>query len=202
MGTKTESERTVAVFGAYGHTGCFLVVEFQGQGHLSLPSGRDTDKLRALTESCPGLDTRRASADDPVSLGRALFGTAAVINCAGPFASTAAPLIEAALRAGIPYVDVAARDLAPPDTPAPTASDARGRSVQTFLVDAVDAVVRSGAEHRAPWRAAAAATSSPRLSRTTGVASADVPFDAPDFLDALSAHLTVTRWRARAIRPS
>jgi hypothetical protein len=31
-----------------------------------------------------------------------------VINCAGPFARTSAPVIEAALRAGIPYLDVAA----------------------------------------------------------------------------------------------
>lgn len=30
-----------------------------------------------------------------------------MINCAGPFASTAAPVIEAALRAGIPFTDVA-----------------------------------------------------------------------------------------------
>ncbi|TXS41975.1 hypothetical protein EAO72_15795 [Streptomyces sp. or43] len=39
---------------------------------------------------------------------RALAGAAAVINCAGPFALTGAPVVEAALRAGIPYVDVAA----------------------------------------------------------------------------------------------
>jgi short subunit dehydrogenase-like uncharacterized protein len=32
----------------------------------------------------------------------------AVINCAGPFASTAGPTIEAAVRAGIPYLDVTA----------------------------------------------------------------------------------------------
>ena len=55
-----------------------------------------------------GLEARQASVDDPASLDRALDGAAAVINCAGPFATTAAPLIEAALRAGIPYVDVAA----------------------------------------------------------------------------------------------
>lgn len=32
----------------------------------------------------------------------------AVINCAGPFAATAAPTIDAAIRAGIPYLDVTA----------------------------------------------------------------------------------------------
>ena len=39
-----------------------------------------------------------------------------MINCAGPFATTAAPVIEAALRAGIPYVDVAAEIEANVDT--------------------------------------------------------------------------------------
>ncbi|WP_326754741.1 hypothetical protein [Streptomyces hirsutus] len=73
MGTRTESERTMAVFGAYGHTGRFAMAELQGRGYLPLPSGRDTDKPRALTKSCPGLDTRRPSADDPASLGRAPF---------------------------------------------------------------------------------------------------------------------------------
>ena len=51
---------------------------------------------------------RPATVDDPDSLDRALAGAAAVINCAGPFAVTAGPVVEAALRAGIPYVDVAA----------------------------------------------------------------------------------------------
>ena len=39
---------------------------------------------------------------------RALAGAAAVVNCAGPFAVTGGPVVEAAPRAGIPYVDVAA----------------------------------------------------------------------------------------------
>ncbi len=54
--------------------------------------------------------------DDPRALDRALEGAAAVINCAGPFATTAGPVIEAALRAGIPYVDVAAEIEANVDT--------------------------------------------------------------------------------------
>nr|BFE72403.1 hypothetical protein GCM10020092_057040 [Actinoplanes digitatis] len=48
-----------------------------------------------------------------------------MINCAGPFATTAAPVIEAALRAGIPYVDVAAEIEANADTFAHFAGRAR-----------------------------------------------------------------------------
>lgn len=106
----------VAVFGAYGHTGRFVVAELLERGFVPVLSGRDADRLKGLAESAPGLDARPASADDPTSLDRALDGTAAVINCAGPFATTAAPVIEAALRAGIPYVDVAAEIEANADT--------------------------------------------------------------------------------------
>ncbi|MER5689423.1 saccharopine dehydrogenase NADP-binding domain-containing protein [Streptomyces sp. NPDC002205] len=106
---------TVAVFGAYGHTGRFVVAQLRDRGFIPLLSGRDADKLRALASES-GLDARPASVDDPASLDRALAGAAAVINCAGPFATTAAPVIEAALRVGIPYVDVAAEIEANADT--------------------------------------------------------------------------------------
>lgn len=110
-----ESGLTVAVFGAYGHTGRFVVAQLRDRGFVPILSGRDAGKLRALA-SATGLDARPASVDDPASLDRALAGAAAVINCAGPFATTAAPVIEAALRAGIPYLDMAAELEANTDT--------------------------------------------------------------------------------------
>ncbi|WP_328618374.1 NAD(P)H-binding protein [Amycolatopsis sp. NBC_00355] len=90
---------SVLVYGAYGHTGRFVVAELRERGFEPILSGRDAARL-------PG--GRPASVDDPASLDRALEGVAAVINTAGPFAETAAPVIEAAQRAGVPYVDVAA----------------------------------------------------------------------------------------------
>ncbi len=109
------SGRDIAVFGAYGHTGRFAVEALQARGDVPLLVGRDQNKLLALAHA-QGLQARPASVDDPASLDRALDGAAAVINCAGPFATTAAPLIAAALRAGIPYVDVAAEIEANRDT--------------------------------------------------------------------------------------
>ncbi|GAA4574126.1 saccharopine dehydrogenase family protein [Planotetraspora kaengkrachanensis] len=337
-----KSGLTVAVFGAYGHTGRFVVAELRERGFVPVLSGRDADRLKTLAYE-HGLDARPASVDDPASLDHALAGAAAVINCAGPFATTAAPVIEAALRAGIPYVDVAAeieanvdtfahfadraraagavivpamafygglgdlmvtaamgdwtaadeahiayglnswhptagtrvsgvvsrqrrdgrrvrysngrleyrhddppalewpfpdpmgpravigeftmadvvtvpshlpipevrtymtveaaRDIASPDTPAPAASDERGRSAQTFLVDVV---VRSGDDERravargrdiyavtAPLVVEAVDRILTGRTRTTGVASAGELFDAPDFLRALSPHISV-----------
>jgi len=110
------SGQAVAVYGAYGHTGRFVVAQLLERGFIPVLSGRDADKLKDLAASHPGLDVRPASVDDPASLDRALAGAAAVVNCAGPFATTAAPVIEAALRAGIPYVDVAAEIEANADT--------------------------------------------------------------------------------------
>ncbi|MFC4006018.1 saccharopine dehydrogenase family protein [Nonomuraea purpurea] len=129
------SGRNVAVFGAYGHTGRFVVAELRERGYVPLAIGRDQDKLLALAQTQPGLETRQASVDDPASLDRALNGATAVINCAGPFATTAAPLVEAALRAGIPYVDVAAEIEANVDTFAHFAE--RARAADTVVVPAM-----------------------------------------------------------------
>ncbi|GAA5017844.1 saccharopine dehydrogenase NADP-binding domain-containing protein [Streptomyces siamensis] len=96
----------MTVFGAYGHTGKFVVAQLRDRGFVPVLSGRDANKLKELATSYAELDTRPASIDDPASLDRALAGADAVINCAGPFATTAPPVIEAALRAGIPYLDV------------------------------------------------------------------------------------------------
>ncbi|MEV5569954.1 saccharopine dehydrogenase NADP-binding domain-containing protein [Spirillospora sp. NPDC052269] len=116
MNELLENGRTVAVYGAYGHTGRFVVAELLARGFVPVLVGRDAAKLNDLAAAHPGLDTRPAAADDPAALDRALAGADAVINAAGPFAVTAAPLIEAALRAGIPYVDVAAEIEANHDT--------------------------------------------------------------------------------------
>ncbi|MFD3452047.1 saccharopine dehydrogenase family protein [Streptomyces sp. NPDC058691] len=110
------SRLKVAVFGAYGHTGRFVVAQLRDRGFVPILSGRDADKLKLLAAAGSGPDARPASVEDPASLDRALAGAAAVINCAGPFATTAGPVIEAALRAGIPYVDVAAEIEANADT--------------------------------------------------------------------------------------
>lgn len=110
------SNRCVTVFGAYGHTGRFVVSELCTRGWTPILSGRDADKLNAVGAAHPWLTIRAASVDAPASLDSALAGAAAVINCAGPFASTSAPVIEAALRARIPYLDVAAEIEANADT--------------------------------------------------------------------------------------
>ena len=100
--------RIVTVFGAYGHTGRFVVSELRKRGFIPVLSGRDAEKLKQAGNAVSGLDVRVAAVDDSGSLDRALSGAAAVINCAGPFIDTAAPVIDAAMRASIHYFDIAA----------------------------------------------------------------------------------------------
>jgi Saccharopine dehydrogenase NADP binding domain len=100
--------RTIAVFGAAGHTGRFVLSELRRRELTPILSGRDVAKLKAVVEAHPGSERRVASVDDPASLDRAISGAAAVINCAGPFLDTAAPVIEAAIRARTHYLDVTA----------------------------------------------------------------------------------------------
>jgi Saccharopine dehydrogenase NADP binding domain len=98
----------IAVVGAAGHTGRFVVSELRRRGWTPIIVGRDAARLNALAEAESGSDARVASLDEPASLDRALAGATAVINCAGPFLDTAAPVIEASLRGRIHYLDVTA----------------------------------------------------------------------------------------------
>ncbi|MDX6264530.1 MAG: hypothetical protein QOH84_6218 [Kribbellaceae bacterium] len=122
-------QNTVVVYGATGHTGRFIVAELVERGFVPILSGRDATRLEVLAKEYDDLAVRPATADDPESLDRALAGAAAVINAAGPFAVTAGPVVEAALRAGIPYVDVAAEIEANADMFANYAEPARQAGV-------------------------------------------------------------------------
>jgi len=102
------STGAAVVYGATGHTGRFIVDELLRRGFDTVISGRDEGRLEKLAAEWGNVEVRVASVDDPGSLDHALAGAAAVINGAGPFAVTGGPVVEAALRAGIPYVDVAA----------------------------------------------------------------------------------------------
>ena len=100
--------QTIAVFGASGHTGRFMVAQLLRRGFAPLAIGRDRAKMTEAGFKESGVPIRTASIDDPASLDRSLAGASAVINCAGPFLDTADALAAAALRARIHYLDVSA----------------------------------------------------------------------------------------------
>jgi short subunit dehydrogenase-like uncharacterized protein len=97
---------TIAVYGATGHTGQFVVQEALRRGLAVVAVGRDAARLDKLFP--PAVIRRVAEIDDPASLDQAFAGCAVVINCAGPFLDTAQPVAQAALRAGAHCIDVTA----------------------------------------------------------------------------------------------
>jgi hypothetical protein len=101
-------DRTVAVYGATGHTGRFVVNELLRRGLVPVAVARDSAKLAASGFRERGIASKCASFDDPVSLDDAFSGVAAVINCAGPFLDTADAVAAAAIRNGAHYLDVTA----------------------------------------------------------------------------------------------
>jgi short subunit dehydrogenase-like uncharacterized protein len=100
--------KTIAVFGASGHTGRFMVAQLLRRGFAPLAIGRDSVKMAESGFQQSDVPIRTASIDDPASLDRSLASAAAVINCAGPFLDTADAVAGAALRARIHYLDVTA----------------------------------------------------------------------------------------------
>jgi short subunit dehydrogenase-like uncharacterized protein len=100
--------KAIAVYGATGHTGKFVVRELERRGWTAIPIGRSPAPPADDGFWNTQREWRSAACDDPDALDAALRGTRAVINCAGPFLDTAPALIEAALRAGIHYFDVTA----------------------------------------------------------------------------------------------
>ena len=107
MTAEAFSKTAVAVIGAAGHTGRFVVAELRRRGLVPIAVGRDAARLAA---AFPGGDIvcRQAPLDDADALDRALAGARAAINCAGPFLDTAGAVTAAALRAQIHYLDVSA----------------------------------------------------------------------------------------------
>lgn len=102
----TSPPSPIAVVGASGHTGQFVVREAQRRGLPVRAVGRSA---RRLDETVPASVPRCvAQLDDPASLQQAFAGCAVVIHCAGPFLDTAAPVAQAALRSGCHYIDVTA----------------------------------------------------------------------------------------------
>ncbi len=109
------------LYGAYGYTGRLLAAEAIRRGHRPILAGRDVEKLHALRDSLreePGFSSEAGSVpsgalplrvfplDDSQALRDGLVGVSAVLNAAGPFVETGAPMMEGCLAAGAHYLDI------------------------------------------------------------------------------------------------
>ncbi len=100
------SERPLVLYGAGGVTGRLIIEAALADGVPLLLAGRRPEPLADLARRY-GLPMATATTSDDAALAALAAKGAVLLNAAGPFAATARPLAEAAIRAGVPYVDVA-----------------------------------------------------------------------------------------------
>lgn len=95
------------IYGATGYTGR-LVAERAVQIGLDVTvAGRDAGKVRDLA-GLLGVESRVFDVDDADAVRDALQDVACVLNVAGPFRRTARQLMDAAIEAGVHYLDTTA----------------------------------------------------------------------------------------------
>jgi hypothetical protein len=98
----------IAIYGAYGHTGKFILSALHQHGLKPILCGRNKEKLENIGTQYPDLKIAVADISNAESLDIAFADVTIIINCAGPFLDTAEPIIESALRLGKHYIDVSA----------------------------------------------------------------------------------------------
>ena len=93
------------IYGANGYTGHLVAAEARRRGLNPVLAGRRADPIGKLATEL-GLSMRVFDLDDPPAAAAAIADTAVVANCAGPFAATSAPMIDACLRSRAHYLDI------------------------------------------------------------------------------------------------
>jgi short subunit dehydrogenase-like uncharacterized protein len=97
--------RSWMLYGAAGHTGALIARHAHQQGHRPLLAGRSAPATAGLAEELD-LPYLALALDDPAALDAALAEVDLILNAAGPFLHTAAPLAQACLAAGVHYIDI------------------------------------------------------------------------------------------------
>ena len=96
---------SLLIYGAYGYTGRLITQEAIHRGLTPTLAGRNPEALSAVADRF-GLPHTPVSLQDERGLREALRPADAVLHCAGPFAHTAQPMVEACLATGTHYLDI------------------------------------------------------------------------------------------------
>jgi short subunit dehydrogenase-like uncharacterized protein len=92
------------IYGANGYTGRLIAQQAKSLGLQPILAGRSADIQRLGTEL--GLPVRQFDLSNQAASSKALADVQLVLNCAGPFSATAAPMLQACLAAGAHYLDI------------------------------------------------------------------------------------------------
>lgn len=92
------------IYGANGYTGRLIAQQAKQLGLQPILAGRSAD-VQALGAQL-GLPARQFDLSNQAASSKALADVQLVLNCAGPFSATAAPMLQACLAAGAHYLDI------------------------------------------------------------------------------------------------
>ncbi len=96
---------TFLLYGANGYTGQLIAREAVVRGLRPILAGRNAEAVTTLASQL-GLEQRIFTLEDTAATRAGLEGVTAVLHCAGPFAHTARPMVDACLEARVHYLDI------------------------------------------------------------------------------------------------
>ena len=105
----TPAEYPVVVYGASGYTGRMVMEHLRDLSVPFIAAGRNREKIEEALKIVPGIENAKyeiQAVDNTVDeLTRLFAGRKVVCNTVGPFMRFGPPVAEAALRAGVHYLD-------------------------------------------------------------------------------------------------
>lgn len=93
------------LYGANGYTGALVARLAVARGLRPIVAGRNRTQVESLAAEL-SLPHRVFGLDAPAAVQQGVAGVQVVLNCAGPFARTAAPLLDACVANRVHYVDI------------------------------------------------------------------------------------------------
>jgi short subunit dehydrogenase-like uncharacterized protein len=94
------------IYGVTGYSGRLIAESASQRGLNALVAGRNAKQTQCIADSV-GLPWRAAGLDEPRLLDAMLADVAVVLHAAGPFTTTAKPMLQACLRTRTHYLDIA-----------------------------------------------------------------------------------------------
>ncbi|MGE0683187.1 MAG: trans-acting enoyl reductase family protein [Candidatus Binatia bacterium] len=163
----------VLLYGATGYTGQLIARKAKATGFPLLLAGRQESKLQALAASL-GFAYRVAPLEHTSQLHACLQDIDVVLHVAGPFSTTAQPMVDTCLQRGIHYLDVSGEL---PVFVALSQRDAEAKARKSMLMPGVGHVI-------APSDCLAAHVS----RRLPGAQQLHLAVSRPDFISRGSLH--------------
>ena len=95
----------IVLFGATGYTGDLTARALVGAGAEPVLAARTASRVERLAAELGGLETRVADVADPASVAALVGPGDVLLSTVGPFTRWGKPALEAAIAAGVPYID-------------------------------------------------------------------------------------------------